>query len=351
MAGNLKKKRSILKIGTRDICGDELFFIVEEGQANQGNIEKALRMIDAAALAGADAIEFQLAKAKDFYVKGDPGYGVYLKREFKNRQLKKLIDYTKAKGLEFIAVPLSHNLVRPLSMFGCSAFNINASDLTNPDIIDSVAASGLPFFLSLSLASENEVDWALRRIKNAKAPHFALLHGQHVMASKDLGVDVEDTNLGFIETLKERYHIPVGFIDHTCLKWFSAAAVAAGAEIVTKHMALSHKDKGPDWQICLDPNEMKDAICRARKTYKSIIVKSKNLANGENMDKTLMRRSIVAARTLRREEVIGRNDLCFKRPGTGICPSKFEDLLGKKLLRNIQKDAQIKLADTKEKES
>lgn len=351
MALNLKSRKTTLKIGSRIIGGNGLFFIVEEGQANQGDLEKALRMVDAAASAGSDAIEFQLAKAKDFYVKNDPGYKVYLRREFKNGQLKKLIDYTKAKDLEFIAVPLSHNLVEPLVKFGCSAFNINASDLTNPDIIDSVAASGLPFFLSLPLASEKELVWALRRIRKAKAPPFAFLHGQHVMAFKDSGVNVEDTNLGFIETLKEKYHIPVGFIDHTPLKWFSAAAVAAGAEIVTKHMALSHEDKGPDWQICLDPLEMKDAICQARNIYKSIVVKSKDLAKGENMDKAMMRRSIVAAKTLKKGAVISRNDLCFKRPGTGTCPSRFEDIIGKKLLRDIRRDTQIKFRDVEENES
>jgi len=322
-----------------------LFFVVEEGQANQGDIKKAFRMVDIAASAGADAIEFQLAKAKDFYVKDDPGYRIYLKREFKNEQLKKLIDYTKSKGLEFIAVPFSHKLVEPLVKFGCGAFNINASDVTNPDIIDSMVDCGLPFFLSLPLASAEEIDWAINRIKRKKAAHFALLHGQHVMASEGLGVDPEHANLGFIETLKGRYGVPVGFIDHTPLKWFPAVAIAAGAEIVCKHMTLSRKDKGPDWQICLEPLEAKEAVYLARKTYKSVIMKSKNLAPGENIDKTLMRRSIVSVRTLKRGMLIRRGDLCFKRPGTGICPSLFEDIVGKRLLRDIQRDAQIKFAD------
>ncbi|MCX5696449.1 MAG: N-acetylneuraminate synthase family protein [Candidatus Omnitrophica bacterium] len=333
------------KIGKRQVGGKEIFFVVEEGQANQGNFKKALLMIDAAAMSGADAIEFQLARAGDFYIRSDQGYRIYLKREFKNEQIKRLIEYTKSKRMEFIAVPLSHRLIEPLAKAGCSAFNINASDLTNPDIIDAVAASGMPFFLSLLLATQKEIDWAIKRMKKNKALNYALLHGQHVMASGKPGVDPEHTALGFISTLKKKYRLPVGFVDHTSLNWFPAAAAAAGADIISRHIILSHKDRGPDWQVCLDPRQMREAIGWARKMRKSIILGSKNLSPGEDMDKLLMRRSIVAARDLKQGRVIQRQDICFKRPGTGICPSRFEEIMGRKLIRAIKDDRQIKHSD------
>ena len=341
----MKTKIPTLKVGSRTIGGSSLFFVIEEGQANLGVWDKALRMIDAAAAAGADAIEFQLARAADFYIKDNPVYQVYLKREFTDAQLKKLIDYTKSKGLEFIAVPLSHRIITKLAGWGCSAFNINASDLTNPDIIDAVISTKLPFFLSLPLASEKEIDWAVNRIKRRKASNYLLLNGQHPMASSADSVDIQDTALGYLVELKRKRHTLAGYIDHTAYTWMPAAAAAAGADVISKHLCLARAEKGPDWQVCLEPEEMKLAITWARRTRTSILVKSKILAPGENMDKTKMRRSIVAAKPLTAGRTVKREDILFKRPGNGICPSRYEEVVGKKIMKDIQADEQIAWQD------
>ena len=276
----------------------DFLFVIEEGQANLGDFNKALSMIEAAASCGADAIEFQLARAKDFYVKSHSVYKTYQEREFSDQQIGDLIAYAKDKNISFVMVPLSHKLVDLAAVAGCSGFNINASDLTNPDIIDAVIGSGLPFCLSTLMATEKEIDWAVERIFRKGRSDFAILHGQHTMASGEAGGDVVHTALGHLGTLKNRFQVPVGFIDHTPLIWMPAAAVAAGADIVTKHLAVARSEKGPDWQVCLEPEEMKQSIIHARNMKTSISVKTKQLAPGENMDRSVMRRSIVAARTI-----------------------------------------------------
>jgi len=334
-----------VNIGSKRIGTGDLFFVIEEGQANLGDFEKALSMIDYAADAGADAIEFQLARADDFYVKNHPGYEIYLKREFSETQLIKLISKVKEKGLEMIAVPLSHRLVNPLVKAGCSAFNVNASDLNNPDIIDAVIDSGLPFFLSLPLATEEEIDWVVNRVKKSGDGKFILLLGQHTMASGENVVNIEHTSLGNISTLKEKYQVPVGFIDHTPLKWMPACAVAAGADTVSKHLTWSRDEKGPDWHICLEPNEMKDAITWAYKINQSIKTKNRQLAPGENLDRSIMRRSIVASKIIKSGKPIERNDICFKQPGNGIDPAQYNDIIGKVARRDILPDEQIKTFD------
>jgi len=250
--------------------------------------------------------------------------------------------------MEFIAVPLSHRLVEPLVKAGCAGLNINASDLTNPHIIDAVVDSGLPFFLSLPLATEEEIDWAVNRITKKGVSNYALLHGQHTMASGEGGVSVEHTSLGYIARLKEKYGVPIGFIDHTPLLWLPASAVSAGADVVNKHLALSRGDKGPDWHVCLELDEMKKAVIWARKMRASIKTNFKKLAPGENMDKSRMRRSIVAARKLEVGKIITQKDILFKRPGIGICPSRFEEIIGKTALREIQPDEAINLTDIEE---
>lgn len=328
----------------------DFIFVIEEGQANLGDFAKALAMIDAAALTGADAIEFQLARAEDFYVKSHPYFKTYSEREFSDSQIKDLIGCAKEKRIDFVAAPLSHKLIDTAVKAGCSGFNVNASDLTNPDIIDAVAGSGLPFCLSTLMAKEDEIDWAVNRALINGNVNFALLHGQHTMASGEEGVKVEHTSLGYIGALKKKYRLPVGFIDHTPLTWLPAAAVAAGADIVTKHLALARSEKGPDWQVCLEPEEMKEAVVRARDMRASIGIKTKQLAPGENMDRSVMRRSIVAARTIEAGKTIAREDIEFKRPGSGLDPIQYEQVVGKTVKRKILADDQIAFSDLGGKE-
>ncbi|GAF74998.1 unnamed protein product, partial [marine sediment metagenome] len=218
----------------------------------------------------------------------------------------------------------------------------------NPEIIDTVIDSGLPFFISTLLATEKEIDWAVNRIQKRGPSHFAILHGQHTMMSSGSGVDVSQTTLGYINTLKKRYRVPVGFIDHTPHVWMPAAAAAAGADSVCKHLSLSRTDKGPDWQVCLEPDEMKEAVSWARGIRDSSNLKHKKLASGEDKDRFKMRRSIVATRALRSGDVIKRDAIAFKRPGTGIEPSQYEDIIGKRVTCDIDENEMLRIDNLKE---
>ena len=334
-----------MRIGNHFIDKDKLFFIVEEGNANDGDINKAFDMIDLAAKSGADAIEFQLAIASDFYVENDLGFKRYKNREFSNSQIKQLVDRASKYGMEFIVAALSHNLIEPIVEAGCSAITINASDINNPAILDSASKSALPILLSTMLASEDEIKWAINRLTQHGTTDIILLHGQHAMASTGEPLSVNDTSLGYINTLRNKYNLPVGFTDHTPFKWMPASAVAAGACIITKHLISSRKDKTPDWFICLEPEEMESAIKNSKMIYSSVIDKEKTLLKAECDDKLIMRRSIVASKALKINHVLKYGDLSFKRPGTGLEPSSYNKLIGKRLKRNLDYDEQIKLSD------
>ena len=334
-----------MRIGNHFIDKDNLFFIVEEGNANNGNLNKAFQMIDLAAKSGADAIEFQLAIASDFYVKKDPGFERYKNREFSSHQIKQLVQRTSQNGIEFIAAIFSHNLIDSVVQAGCSAITINASDLNNPAIIDCTAKSGKPILLSILLANEDEIKWAINRLTNQGATDIILLHGQHAMASTGGPLLIDDTSLGYIDVLTNKYNMPIGFTDHTSYEWMPACAVAAGANVITKHLIPSRKDKTPDWFICLEPEEMEDAINYAKMVYKSRMNTQKSLLEGEHVDKSIMRRSIVASKALKVNQVLQSDDLCFKRPGTGLEPSIYEKLIGKRLRRDLQYEEQIQLSD------
>lgn len=334
-----------MKIGNSEIGVNELFFLVEEGNANNGDIEQALKMIQLAKESGANGIEFQLAIANDFYVASDPGHARYQKREFTKEQHLQLINFAHELGLAFIVAPLSHRLIQPLSELGCDGFTINSSDLNNPQILDGVAQSKKAVMLSLPLATSAEIQWAVTRLQNQGVKEFALLHGQHTMAGDGAGVPPEFSSLGFISTLQRQYQVPVGFVDHSNTTWLAAAAVAAGAKIVTKHLTSDRSLQGPDWKICLEPVEMQECIQNARAIYKSINCADKVLAPGEDIDRTIMRRSIVAATNLSKGSLLSIELLAFKRPGNGIEPAKVEQLLGRKLNRNLDVDQLITLDD------
>lgn len=220
-------KKNEIKIGKRTIDNNSVFFIVEEGQLNQGDFAKAKQMIDLTAETGADAIEFQFAITEDFYIKNHRGFAIYEKVQFTFVQMIELVKYSISKNLEFIVAPLSHNLIEPLKSAGVSAFNINASDISNPQMLDSVAKSGLPYFISLPLADETEIEWAINRIGKIN-PNYILLQGQHSMASGEHGVKPMHSSLGYIETLKNKYNGIAGYIDHSPLTWMPSCAVAAG---------------------------------------------------------------------------------------------------------------------------
>jgi sialic acid synthase SpsE len=226
-----------------------------------------------------------------------------------------------------------------MAKLGCSAFNVNASDINNLHIVDAVIETGLPFLVSTPLATEEEIEWVVNRIAaRKKDASFVLLHGQHTMASGKEWVEANDTSLGYLHALKQKYSKPVGFIDHTAHEWMPAVAVAAGARVISKHLTMSGVFKGPDWAICLEPPQMKSAIDKARQIFESMQVKDKHLAKGEDLDRSVMRRSVVSATDIPEGKVIQWTDISFKRPGTGMPPPLAERLIGKKAIRAIKGD-------------
>jgi len=321
------------------------FFTIEEGNVCGGNIDKALKFIKLVKEVGANAVEFQLAVADDFYTRNHTGYEIFKKLEYSEREISTLISLSHELGLQFVAVPLSQNLITKLVELGVDAFNINASDINNPSIIDTVCKQNLPFFISLPLASEEEIEWAVNRCKINNNENFCLLLGQHTMASGENGVKPQDTNLGYIKTLKKLYNKPVGFIDHTHDIYMPSIALASDADCVSKHMAFSREEKGSDWFICLEPDEMKRSIDYFFSINISLKNINKTFAPGEKFDKSIMRRSIVAAQNLKMGIKITEEDICFKRPGNGIPPSEFSNLLGKRVQKNVVKDQIITYED------
>ena len=334
------RQNELLSVGKTSIGPNcPTFFVAEEGQANDGNLETAFKMVAIAAAAGADAIEFQLARADDFYVRNHPNHAVYARREFDRGQLEELLACTREAGIVAVVTPLSSKLTLVLADLGCSIFNVNSSDLDNPELLDAVADSGRPFFVSSAMASSEEVDWAVERLHLRGADNFVLLHGQHVMATGDgRGVPEEMTNLAAMNGMRRRYGLHVGFIDHTSSIVVPAIAAARGASVVSKHFTWDRSARGPDWHICLEPDELAEAIRLVRLADRTRGDEAKAPVDGEEADRSAMRRSIVAAAALPAGTVLTTEHLAFKRPGGGLSPRCADELLGRRLKVPLEVD-------------
>lgn len=338
---------AVMSIG-KHIIGNGLntLMIAEEGQANQGDVSLALDMCKIASKSDADGIEYQFFLADDMYIREHPGHVIYTKCELAIEQIKTIIDATHAEELICQVAGLSPAIIEHCADFGADVFVVNASDLTNPQIIDPVIASGKPFFLATLMANLEEIDWAVEYVNSKCSSEFGLLHGQHVMSSGSAhGVPPEYLQLDCISMLNKRYGCVVGFVDHTATEFVPALAAAKGAAIITKHLAPEVGWRGPDWTVCLDPEKwrsaknMLDYACRANG-------ESKEITQAEVKDRSLHRRSLYTRDSLPIGHIVGPGDLVALRPGDGgVDPRYLSEFVGKTLQNNLVAQTQIARSD------
>lgn len=338
---------ALMRIGNRIIGeGRNTLMFAEEGQANQGNIDIAMAMCRTAATAGADGIEFQLFLADDMYVRNDPGHAIYKSRELSPTQIGDLIAVSHAEGLLCQVAGLSPTVVELCAEAGADVFCVNATDLTNPVIIDAVAATGKPFWLATLMGTMEEIDWAVDYAISRCRSDIGLLHGQHVMSSDTTrGVPPELLQLDCIDLFKRRYGLATGFVDHTATQFVPSIAAAKGAALVMKHLAPEKNWQGPDWVVCLDPESWRDARAMLKYTVQSNGA-SKEISQAEFKDRSIHRRSIHTRVALAAGHKIAAGDLVALRPGKGgVDPRVIHDLVGRQVARDLPEQHQLQLDD------
>jgi sialic acid synthase SpsE len=195
------------------------------------------------------------------------------------------------------------------------------------------------------MCSVGEIDWAVGRLKKRGARHFGILHGQHIMSSrKGATVPPELTQLDCIRMFKDRYQVPVGYVDHTSSVYLPAFAAAKGADIVMKHLAPRPNWRGPDWQVCLTPKQWKES----REILRYAILTSgdsKELSNGEMNDRKIHRRSLYTSRALGVGHRMTAQDMVALRPGDGVEPRDMPSVIGKRVRQPLDIYHKISLGD------
>jgi N,N'-diacetyllegionaminate synthase len=335
----------LVEIAGRRIGGDEPPYLVAEAGVNHnGSWELALRLVDAAADAGAHAVKFQTFSAEALAAADAPlaGYQqqgaggaasqVDMLRglELSADALRACRDRATERGLVFLSTPFDLASVQLLAELGVPAFKVGSGDLTNLVLLRAVVRHGLPVILSTGMSTLVEVDAAVTDLRTHGDPPLVLLH-----CTSAYPADAHDANLAAMTTMRERYGVPVGYSDHTLGIAVATAAVALGAALIEKHLTLDRSLPGPDHSASLEPAELAALVVAARAAHAAKGDGVKGARPAELDVARAARRSLVVARDIAEGEVLHEDDLGALRPAGGISPLRLDDVVGRRAAHDL----------------
>jgi N-acetylneuraminate synthase/N,N'-diacetyllegionaminate synthase len=344
----------MIKLGTKLIgTGQPCFIAAEIGINHNGDMDLALKMIEAASNCGVDAIKFQNYYTEDFILDKDLSYSymfngqtfiesqfeMFKRYELSFEQLKFLKDACDKRNLIFFSTPTSKRGLKDLLKLDVGLLKNGSDFLVNLPLIKQMAKSKIPTVISTGMAFMNEIDEAVRAFEEAGGTNLIILHCTSSYPTPD-----EDVNLLKIESLFKTFKYPVGFSDHT---WGNEAAIAATAMgrccFVEKHFTLDKDLPGPDHRFSSDPEEMKNLVNAIRKTERIMGTSKIGPTSSEKQGRIEFRLSCAAARDISVGEIIKEKDIIFIRPATGLHPRFYKLLLNKKASSNFKKGQFIHL--------
>ncbi len=326
------------------------FIIAEAGINHNGDIDMAMRLVDVASQAGADAIKFQTFRAQRL-VSPDADLAEYQKKagevgsqfemlrrlELSAEEHVQLQTYCRECNIIFLSSPFAKDDARFLADLGVPAFKLGSGELTNLPLLEFVANLGRPIFLSTGMSYLSEVDIAIQSLKKAGAEDVVLLH-----CVSQYPAYPEDANLRAMQTLEAAFHMPVGYSDHTLGIEVSLAAVARGACVLEKHFTLDRNLRGPDHQASLEPSQLCELVRAVRVVESALGHGRKEPAAAEAGVALVARKSLVATRDLPAGHRLEASDLDTMRPGGGISPLYSCEIIGRRLIGAIRQGEQFR---------
>ncbi|MDD3138141.1 MAG: N-acetylneuraminate synthase [Lachnospiraceae bacterium] len=329
---------------------EKTYIIAEAGVNHNGSLKIAKDLIDEAVKAGADAIKFQMFTAdtlvckdaeKAKYQKVTTGkdetqYEMLKKLELSYEAHQKLKKYCEAKGIEFLSTPFDIKSAKLLNTLQIPIFKIPSGEITNLPYLREIASFHKEIILSTGMSTVSEIEEAISILKRYGAKKISVLH-----CTTQYPTPMEDVNLKAIMLLKDLLDIPVGYSDHTSGIEVSIAAVAIGASIIEKHFTLNREMEGPDHKASINPDELTQMIRSIRNIELALGDKMKCPSKSETDNIQVVRKSIVAAVKIGKDEIFSEDNITTKRPGTGISPMLWDSIIGKKANKDYEKDEMI----------
>lgn len=326
--------------------------IAEAGVNHNGSLDLAKQLVDAAAAAGVDYVKFQTFKAEKLtskqarmaeYQKKNTGedesqLAMLKKLELSETDHYELVRYCNKKGVKFFSTAFDLDSVEFLHQLGLGLWKIPSGELTNYPYLKKIAQYHELVILSTGMSEMSDVEAAMRVLLNngVKKEQITVLH-----CNTEYPTPYEDVNLRAMQTMQDKLGVKVGYSDHTQGIEIPIAAVALGASIIEKHFTLDRTLPGPDQAASLEPNELKQMVDAIRHIEESLGSAEKIISTSERKNITIARKSIVAARNIRKGEILTDENLTTKRPGDGINPMEWERIVGTKAVRDFVEDEKI----------
>jgi len=352
---------------------EAIYIIAEAGVNHNGSLELAKRLVEEAAKSGADAVKFQTFKPERL-VSAQAGKADYQKRitsrdesqldmlrklELSEDAHEQLVQYCRHWNIDFLSTPFDEESLSFLSdKLQLNRLKFSSGDLSNLPFLLKAAYTGKEMIVSTGMSTLGEIEDSLSVIAyglvgageapsmNAFRRAYASEEGQAALRNKvsllhcttEYPTPFEDVNLNRMETLSQAFGLRTGYSDHTLGGEVSVAAAALGAKIIEKHFTLDKEMEGPDHQASLEPGELKAMVSQIRNVELAMGSQVKFPATSEIKNMVPARKSIVAARAIQAGEPFDEANLTIKRPGNGLSPGMYWELLGKKSNRSYEKD-------------
>ena len=330
--------------------------IAEAGVNHNGSIELAKKLVDKAVEAGVDYIKFQTFKAlklvtkaakqaeyqqKNIGKEGDSQYQMLKKLELSPEEHEILIDYCHQLGIKFFSTAFDFDSIDYLHSLNLGLWKIPSGEVTNYPFLKRIAAFNEPTILSTGMCNMEDVRAAVDALyKNGLSKeNLILLH-----CNTEYPTPFEDVNLKAMDALRQEFGVEVGYSDHTKGIEVPIAAVALGATVIEKHFTLNRNMEGPDHKASLEPDELKAMVSAIRNIEKAVGGDgTKHVSESEKKNIAIARKSIVAACDIKAGEVFTEQNLTVKRPGNGVSPMCWEEVLGQTAKKDFNEDELIEL--------
>lgn len=329
-----------------------VFIIAEAGINHNGSIVLAKKLIDVASEAEADAVKFQTFKAKNLTTKNsekanyqkksteqsDSQFNMLKKLELSKEMHIELINYCKEKKIKFLSSPFDHDSINLLNELGLDIFKIPSGEITNLPYLRKIGKLNKKIFLSTGMSNMDEIRNASDILINSgtKKNNITILH-----ANTEYPTPIGDVNLKAMITIGNNLDLKFGYSDHTLGIEIDIAAVAMGASCIEKHFTLDCNMEGPDHKASLEPDQLKKMVKSIRNIELAMGSGIKKPSESEKKNIKIVRKSIVAKTIIKKGEIFNENNITIKRPGSGISPMRWDDVLGTTATKDYTEDELI----------
>ena len=326
-----------------------VYIIAEAGVNHNGDPQKALKLVDIAARAGADCVKFQFFEADRLVTKtadraeyqirnmdaDETQYQMLKRLELRLEDFISIREYCRKKKIDFLITPFDEHAADQLDALEVEAYKVSSGDITNKPFLEYLAGKGKRILLSTGMSTMEEVQKAVRWIRDAGNDDLVLFH-----CTSNYPAPYESVNMRAMESLKQ-FGVPVGYSDHTEGIEIPVMAVAMGAAYIEKHFTYDRKADGPDHRASLAPEDLGAMVRAIRHIETAFGDGKKQPTDSEMSTRDVARKSLVWTRDMKAGEQILKEDICCKRPGTGLAPEMLQSVLGRRLIADCKGDTLV----------